>query len=147
MLFRPKPKSLSVLRENLLWADHFDPCVKTMPLGMLFQNRLFRINWSGFLPLNSSFSNSSFARLKSLIMLTWSPPNLTKARGCAVTLGSRAQLRNPLDMSKNGGEPKKGTLGGPGGRNLFLLNIFLIEKRMRRKRIRREASSIVVVVI
>ena len=72
---------------------------------------------------------------------------MTKARGCAVTLGSRAQLRNPLDISKNGREPKKGTLGGPGGRSLFLLNIFLIEKRMMRKRIRREASSIVVVVI
>ena len=72
-----------------------------------------------------------------------------------MTRGSRAQLRNPLDMSKNGREPKKGRLGGPGGRSLFLRKIFLIEKmrrrkifliekRMRRKTMRREARSIAV---
>ena len=61
-----------------------------------------------------------------------------------MTRGSRTQLRNPLDMSKNGREPKKGRLGGPGGRRLFLLKIFLIAKRMRRKTMRREARSIAV---
>ena len=61
-----------------------------------------------------------------------------------MTRGSRTQLRNPLDMSKNGREPKKGRLGGPGGRSLFLRKIFLIAKRTMRKTMRREARSIAV---
>ena len=147
MLFRPKPKSFSVLRENLRWTDHWDPSVQLMPLGILFQNLFSKTSWSAAFPLNSSFSNSSFASLKSLITLISTLPNLTKASGCAVTLLSRPQLRKPFERSKNGREPSKGTLGGPGGIVLFLWNITLIRKRRIRKIMSREASSIEAVVI
>ena len=152
MLFRPKPKSFRVLSENLRCADHFDPSVKMIPRGTSFPNRLLRTNGVGLFPLNSSLPNSSLARLKSLMMLISSLPNLIKARGCAVTLWSRPQLRNPFEISKKGREPKKGTLGGPGGcffqkifqpRGCFLQTIFRITtKRRRRQVISRDVSSI-----
>ena len=63
-----------------------------------------------------------------------------------MTLGSRPQLRKPLERSRKGKEPKKGTLGGPGGLfALFLRNILPVKKRRRRKRMRKETSSILVV--
>ena len=63
-----------------------------------------------------------------------------------MTLWSRPQLRKPLERSRKGKDPKKGTLGGPGGCfPLFLRNVLPAKKRRMRKKMRKETSSILVV--